>query len=83
MGLPVYSSGVTDCSPTNVTWVIRWPSKQVRDRGWEIVDSSEEYGQAKALRGQMCADAGFDDGSVSAWWSLACPDLNLLAFQSH
>ena len=31
-----------DCTPTNVTWVIRWPSKAARDAGWDIVDNSPE-----------------------------------------
>lgn len=29
-------------TPTNVTWVIRWPSKAARDAGWEAVDASPE-----------------------------------------
>ena len=62
---PEYEGSQADaCSPTNVTWVIRWPSKAARDRGWEIVDSSEEYGQAKALRRQMCEEAGFEDSAA-------------------
>jgi hypothetical protein len=52
----------TSCSPTNVTWVIRWPSKESRDAGWELIDSSDEYGKVKQQRKQMCAEAGFDDG---------------------
>ena len=53
-----------DCTPTNVTWVIRWPSKQARDKGWEIVDASPEYEAAKAKRKELCAAAGFADGDA-------------------
>ena len=57
-------SEVEACTPTNVTWVIRWPSKACRDAGWDVVDSSAEYGAAKAKRKQICAAAGFEDGAA-------------------
>ena len=55
----VEGSEVESCTNTNVTWVIRWPSKEARDAGWDIVDSSPEYGEAKAKRKEICAAAYF------------------------
>ena len=75
-------SEVEACTPTNVTWVIRWPSKACRDAGWDVVDSSAEYGAAKAKRKQICAAAGFEDGAAYRHVEVKfCVDVPTIAWQ--
>merc|ERR1711935_1160426 len=49
------------CTPTNVTWVIRWKSKGERDAGWDALRALKEYKEVSALRTSMFAAKGFND----------------------
>jgi hypothetical protein len=73
--VPVASPTSGACTPTNVTWVIRWKDKAAREAGWKGFRGDKLYPEMGAARKRICAAKGFDAKSYKQIEVKYCVDL--------